>query len=112
MKRLIISTSCALFVTMSVLSAMQVSAEVKTKAAAVVQTGVAGTQVTSARDSSNLRCWQYGELLFEETHLSDRKLSSQNSVLVFEDDGKSGEANDRELYLIDTGSATCLYEKI
>lgn len=63
----------------------------------------------AARDTSNLRCWQEGELLFEQTHLKNKKLSDKNNIMVFEDDGSS---KDRELYLIDVGTATCLYEKI
>ena len=63
----------------------------------------------SSRNSSKLRCWQYGGLLFEQSHLKARKLSEDNTVLVFEDDGST---RDRELHLIDLGTATCLYEKI
>ena len=90
-------------------------AEVKTKAIGknLIDLAKADTEV-SARDTSNLRCWQYGELLFEETHLSEKKLSSAENMLVFESDTRPGyqNGNDRKLFLINAGSATCLYEKI
>lgn len=104
-------SACALLTMTAVLSAMQASADVKTRADAAVLNSVASTEAPSARDTSNLRCWQYGELLFEETHLGDSKVGG-SSVMVFEGDSSAGKAADRELYLINTGSATCLYEKI
>ena len=62
------------------------------------------------RDShSNLRCWQYGKLLFEENQLKAKKLSDKQNMLVFENESGS---QARELYVIDTGSATCVYEQL
>lgn len=92
----------------------QVTADVKASPAAnqkllqSLQANATPESIQSARDTSNLRCWQYGELLFEETHLNERTLNAKG-MMVFEDNG-SGQ--DREIYLINAGSATCLYEKI
>lgn len=83
------------------------AAEIKAQPHSTVPTLRQGTQ--TARDTSTLRCWQYGELLFEQAHLQAKTLSEKNRMLVFESDGGK---KDRELYLIDIGSATCLYEKI
>ena len=56
---------------------------------------------------SKLRCWQYGELLFEESGIAGARLNKEVSPLVFEREG-----DDRgDLLLVELGTATCLYEK-
>lgn len=58
--------------------------------------------------ASNLRCWQYGELLFEETNIRHDATKKQKMQLIF-DGEKTNSA--KQIYLIDMGSATCLYRK-
>ena len=110
MYRLTIPSTLAL---MALASASVLSnAEVKTQHGIKKPTDLTKVEArVSARDTSNLRCWQYGELLFEETHLSEKKLSSTDNMLVF-GSGAGRADDDREIYLINAGSATCLYEKI
>ena len=56
---------------------------------------------------SKLRCWQYGELLFEESGITGARLNKELNPLVFEREG-----SDRgDLLLVELGTATCLYEK-
>lgn len=98
--------TCALLTAASSYSIAAVSAK-PSPSIALADTTTVGKK--SARDSSSLRCWQYGELLFEETHLAASSLSSNNNVITFENEN---DASERQLYLINTGSATCLYEKI
>ncbi len=57
---------------------------------------------------SNLRCWQEGKLLFEETEVNERSLKQARQVLVFDQERKDAAG---EIYLIESGSATCLYKK-
>ena len=93
--------------------ASQVGAQVKTKNTAATQVGALETELAAksadVRELSNLRCWQDGKLLFEETNLNERALASSKQVMVF-DTTESGEQG--EVFLIETGSATCLYKKI
>ncbi|MDX1452592.1 MAG: hypothetical protein R3183_08530 [Oleiphilaceae bacterium] len=58
---------------------------------------------------SNLRCWQEGKLLFEETQVNERSLERARQVLIF-DQERAYEPS--QLYLIESGSATCLYKKV
>ena len=92
--------------------ASQVGAEVKTKNVALNVAGALATELpakkTEVREVSNLRCWQDGKLLFEETNLNERALASSKQVMVF-DTASSGDQG--EVFLIETGSATCLYKK-
>ena len=85
MYRLTIPSTLAL---MALASASVLSnAEVKTQHGIKKPTDLTKVEArVSARDTSNLRCWQYGELLFEETHLSEKKLSSTDNMLVIEHD--------------------------
>ena len=93
--------------------ASQVGAEVKTKNVALNVAGALETELpakkTEVREVSNLRCWQDGKLLFEETNLNERALASSKQVMVF-DTASSGDQG--EVFLIETGSATCLYKKV
>lgn len=105
----------SLFTAITLVSAIvvthSVSADVTTKSDANQFANVAVKEsAVLARDTSNLRCWQYGELLFEETHLSEEKLGSTDNMLVFQ--GGSDDDKKRQIYLINAGSATCLYKKI
>lgn len=58
---------------------------------------------------SNLRCWQEGVLLFEETGLREQVSRQADEVLVFEREAQNKGA---EILLIQSGSATCLYKKV
>ena len=92
------------------ITSLQVNADVKAKEATNKVATLAEAETTvSGRETSNLRCWQYGQLLFEETHLSNKDLSPESNALIFEG---AGDSKDREVVLISTGSATCLYKKI
>ena len=69
----------------------------------------AGAHVNSiaertARETTTLRCWQEGKLLFEETHLSDG--SSPKNAMTF------AAEDERKIHLFNTGTATCMYKKI
>lgn len=113
MNRLIPISLLALFAVAG--SSLSVTADVKTQASETKLSDLASAEpAVSARDTSSLRCWQYGELLFEETHLSETRLSNTENMLVFESDTRPGYQNgiERKLYLINTGTATCLYEKL
>jgi hypothetical protein len=56
----------------------------------------------------HLRCWQDGELLFEETHLNPKASKIDLRVASFI---KLGEKKPN-IYLMETGSSTCLYKKM
>lgn len=91
-------------------SASQVGAEVKARQAESEGATQSAPQIESdsAQKLSNLRCWQDGTLLFEETNLNGQGLAKAPKVLIFDREGKSGEG---EVFLIETGSSTCLYKK-
>lgn len=98
-------------------SASQVGAEVKARqdssdTAALTQanpeTAAAKSTSSKVQSFSNLRCWQDGTLLFEETNLNDQALAKAKQVLVFDQKDVQGEG---EVFLIETGSTTCLYKK-
>lgn len=113
MNRLIPFSLLALFTVAG--SSLGVTADVKPQASTNSLVDLASVEpAVPARDTSSLRCWQYGELLFEETHLSETRLTSTENMLVFESDARPGYQNgiERKLYLINSGSATCLYEKL
>lgn len=59
-----------------------------------------------AEDSSTLRCWQDGRLLFEERRVSEPVMEDDDDALRFKAQGKDNAA----LMLIDFGEATCLYK--
>ncbi|GAA3965546.1 hypothetical protein [Allohahella marinimesophila] len=58
---------------------------------------------------SNLRCWQDGILLFEETNLYEAGLSKSEQSIVFErmDGMKQG-----DVVLIESGTALCLFKQL
>lgn len=61
------------------------------------------------RPVSNLRCWQEGQLLFEETRVQGESMSSSARAWVF---SQKLPRHSGELVLIETGTATCLYRNI
>lgn len=108
--------SCISALTMatSALASMQVAAEIKAReitAAPLTEINEVSDarQVASSRDTANLRCWQYGKLLFEETHLGGNSVPARKDTLVF---SSSADSEQRKLHLINAGTATCLYEEI
>ncbi len=110
LERSLLATT-VLGLTLMLASASQAGAEVKAKQTPVSKLIGATAEETlpSAGDQksvSNLRCWQDGTLLFEETNITGRALESARQVLVFDQQSKTG-----ELFLIETGSATCLFKK-
>lgn len=105
-KTLGLSSLLALLLTLGTASQAGTDLKAAHKAAAInTQTGVDASTVAPA---SNLRCWQDGTLLFEETNVSERSLNTAQQVLVFE---RAQKDKNGELFLIETGSATCLYKK-
>lgn len=56
-------------------------------------------------DVSQLRCWQYGKLIFEENGWS-AKIKESALVYEFVERGSS------KLYLMNFGNSTCLYRKV
>ena len=56
---------------------------------------------------SRLRCWQYGELLFEASALSTTEPTSVPGAIEF----KREETGKGKLQLVNVGTATCLYEE-
>jgi hypothetical protein len=56
---------------------------------------------------SRLRCWQYGQLLFEEHGIS-QQVSDKRAKPVFY---TSGNGEDGKLLLINAGTSTCLFEQ-
>jgi hypothetical protein len=69
-----------------------------------------GSELSEANvqsDGSSLRCWQYGNLIFEETGLRNRTMKSNTDTIIFEQQG----AESKELVLMDIGTATCLFQK-
>ncbi len=65
------------------------------------------TVVEPVRAGSRLRCWQYGELLFEESGISGKADNRDIGSILFERQGnKQG-----RLHLVALGEATCLYEE-
>lgn len=61
----------------------------------------------SAPDSSMLRCWQQGKLLFTETRWHSFTIENKENVLNFTREEKSNES----LSLINMGDTICLYQK-
>ena len=61
----------------------------------------------SKPDSSMLRCWQQGKLLFTETRWHSFTIANKENVLNFTRDEKSNQS----LSLINMGDTICLYQK-
>jgi len=92
--------------------ASQVGAEVKAKQAietVTVPVRESAPADNTPRSTSNLRCWQDGRLLFEETDLNERALDKAGQIAVFD---RNDDISQSRLFLIETGSATCLYKKV
>ncbi len=65
---------------------------------------------TALQGKYHLRCWQHGELLFEETEL-DLKVNQIGTGLNTVSFVK-GKDNKTGVYLLTLGSSTCLYKKM
>ena len=74
---------------------------------APTKAAVAADTETRSSDDSRLRCWQYGELLFEELKIAEKTLSQVPGTIAFERDG----SRQARLHLVKMGTATCLYEE-
>jgi len=66
------------------------------------------TQTEKVVKGAQLRCWQDGVLLFEETNLKDQSLAAQANTLYFQKQDQS-ERNEK-VYLMQLGQSTCLYK--
>lgn len=100
--------SSLLAILLSLGTASQAGTDLKTEHSAAAASKNIGVDASTAVPASNLRCWQDGTLLFEETNVSERSLKAAPQVLVFE---RAQQDKNGELFLIETGSATCLYKK-
>lgn len=56
---------------------------------------------------SNLRCWQQGKLLFDESDWNSFTIANKDNVLNFTNDENSNQT----LSIIDMGDTVCLYKK-
>ena len=56
--------------------------------------------------STQLRCWQYGRLLFEEVDFEKEMLKGADKMLTFKQKAKN-----QNLYLLELGSTTCMYKE-
>lgn len=83
------------------------AADIKPNEEAASRAAAQANKNQSVNDTSKLRCWQYGELLFEESGISNKTLSKDFGSIAFTRGGdKQG-----QLLLVDFGTATCLYEE-
>lgn len=100
--------SSVLAILLSVGNTSQAGTELKSDAPDPATQNNRSLDTLSPAAQSNLRCWQDGTLLFEEINVNERSLSTARQVLVFE---RAASEKSGELFLIETGSATCLYKK-
>lgn len=84
---------------------MSLQADIKPNQAAMTTAAKDGNDSTA--DTSTLRCWQYGELLFEEAGIANSTLQKESGVIEF----KRKRNSQGKLQLLDFGTATCLYEE-
>lgn len=76
-----------------------------------ISTSIAqGDTKATARDTANLRCWQEGKLLFEETHLNKEGTSAPKNAMIFSAE-LAADAT-QQIHVFEAGSATCMYKKI
>ena len=57
----------------------------------------------TARGGYQLRCWQYGKLLFEENHVEFVDAKAKSGLEL-----RRTQADHGQLYVLDTSNATCL----
>jgi hypothetical protein len=57
----------------------------------------------TAKSGFQLRCWQYGKLLFEENHVEFADLKAKTGVEL-----RRTQADRGPLFVLDTANATCL----
>jgi hypothetical protein len=100
---------------MKILKQMILTVTILLAALAVAEDEVRGKSIklktakTASLDNSyHLRCWQDGELLFEETDLNPKASKLNLSVASFVKEGEKKP----NIYLMETGSSTCLYKKM
>ena len=56
-----------------------------------------------AKSGFQLRCWQYGKLLFEENHVEFADLKAKTGLELLRTQADRG-----QLFVVDTSNATCL----
>jgi hypothetical protein len=64
------------------------------------------TGAVHPKGSFQIRCWQYGELLFEEYAQTNPSNLGRNALELH------GKSDANQLYLIDTANATCLMKSV
>ena len=92
------------------ISKAQIKAGALTPTEPVAASLVTGTNSSgkSARETTTLRCWQEGKLLFEESHLKDSVMPGK--ARVFNSEVQTG--NTSKIHLFESGTATCMYKEI
>lgn len=66
-----------------------------------------GRAESFARDGFQFRCWQYGQLLFEENNVEVPEAAAQRAIVLQRNHGRPS-----ALYVFETKNATCLAKRL